>query len=236
MRRIIPFVIPFLLVASSGVPADELPRVQPKAVGLSEKVLAEIQPGLAKLVAEGKLAGAVVTVARHGKVALVGTVGHRDLASKSPMTEDTIFAIASMTKPITCVAAMMLVEDGKLSLDDPVEKFVPAFISQMLSNGGEFEGKRFLRRDTLTLMTSNQIGDHKVFGVMKYGLGFGLMMLPTPGAAEPVLDFFFWAGAFSTNFWVDPRWDIFGVVMTQVVPVTQITQFVQQTVNKAVEK
>jgi CubicO group peptidase (beta-lactamase class C family) len=70
-------------------------------------VLHEIQPGLAKLVAEGKIAGAVTAVARHGKLALVGTVGYRDLASKSPMTEDTIFAIAAMTKPITCVAAML---------------------------------------------------------------------------------------------------------------------------------
>jgi CubicO group peptidase (beta-lactamase class C family) len=73
-----------------------------------------------------KIAGAVVVVARHGKVAYVATVGYRDLAKKTPMTENTIFAIASMSKPITCVAAMMLVEEGKLNLDDPVDKHVPA--------------------------------------------------------------------------------------------------------------
>jgi CubicO group peptidase (beta-lactamase class C family) len=108
--------------------------------------------------------------------------------------------------------------------------------AQMLLNGGAFGGKRFLKRDTLTLMTSNQIGHHKAFGVMKYGLGFGLTSLPTPDAVEPVLDYYFWAGAYSTNFWVDPRRDIIGVVMTQVVPVTQSAQqLVHQTVNRAVE-
>ena len=85
-------------------------------------------------------------------------------------------------------------------------------------------------------MTSNQISDQKAFGVMKYGLGFGLMIQPAPGAAEPVLDSYFWAGAYSTNFWVDPRRDIIGVVMTQVMPVTQtVQQAVRQAVNKAVE-
>jgi CubicO group peptidase (beta-lactamase class C family) len=126
MRRVIPFVIPILLAASFAAQADELPRAKPTEVGLSEKMPDEMQSSLKDFVDDGKIAGAVVAVARHGKVAHIGTVGYRDLASKSPMTEDTIFAIASMTKPITCVAAMMLVEEGKLRLDDPVEKFVPA--------------------------------------------------------------------------------------------------------------
>ena len=90
----------------------------------------------------------------------------------------------------------------------------------MLLNGGELEGKRLIKRDTLALMTSNQIGNHMVFGILKYGLGFGLVNLPTPGDGNPVLDSYFWAGAYSTNFWVDPRRDIFGIVMTQVVPIT----------------
>lgn len=106
--RIVPIVTSILLVMSSGIAADELPRVQPKEVGLSEKVLDEVRPGLEKLMANNKIAGAVVVVARHGKLAHVEAVGYRDLASKTPMTEDTIFAIASMTKPITCIAAMQL--------------------------------------------------------------------------------------------------------------------------------
>src|SRR5262249_39472086 len=106
---------------------DELPRAEPSAVGLSATALGGIQPGLEKLVSDHKIAGAVVVVARHGKIAYVTTVGSRDLAKKTPMTEDTIFAIASMSKPITCVAAMILIDEGKLSLDDPVEKYLPVF-------------------------------------------------------------------------------------------------------------
>ena len=127
MTRTVPFVTSIImLVVSCRLPAADLPRVEPKAVRLSEKALDVVQPGLTKLIADNRIAGAVVVVARHGKVAYFTTVGYRDLAKKVPMTEDTIFAIASMTKPITCVAAMMLVEEGKLNLDDPVDKFVPA--------------------------------------------------------------------------------------------------------------
>jgi CubicO group peptidase (beta-lactamase class C family) len=58
----------------------------------------------------------------------------------------------------------------------------------------------------------------------------------TPGDGKPVLDSYFWAGAYSTHFWVDPRRDIIGLVMTQVLPVTQSTELFHQAVNKAVEK
>src|SRR5262249_47964058 len=115
MRRPGSFAISILLLVSSRARADELPRVEPSVVGLSANGLSGIQPGLEKLVNDHKIAGAVVMVARHGKVAYVTTVGSRDLAKKTPMAEDTIFAIASMSKPITCMAAMILVEQGKLS-------------------------------------------------------------------------------------------------------------------------
>jgi CubicO group peptidase (beta-lactamase class C family) len=85
------------------------------------------KPALQKLVDEGKIAGAVVLVERRGSAPELSVVGYRDLATKTLMTEDTIFAIMSMTKPITCVGAMMLVEQGKLGLDDPVAKYLPEF-------------------------------------------------------------------------------------------------------------
>jgi CubicO group peptidase (beta-lactamase class C family) len=108
--------------------------------------------------------------------------------------------------------------------------------AQMLLNRGELDGKRLIKPDTLTLMTSNQIGNHMVFGILKYGLGFGLVNVPAPGSGKPVLDSYFWAGAYSTNFWVDPHRDIFGIVMTQVVPITQSAeQLVHKAVNKAAQ-
>jgi CubicO group peptidase (beta-lactamase class C family) len=113
------------LIPLCAAPAGELPKSEPAGVGLSAEKLRDLKPALQKLVDDGKIPGGVAVVARHGKVAYVTTFGYRDLPSKTPMTEDTIFAIASMTKPITCTAVMMLVEQGKLGLDDPVSKFIP---------------------------------------------------------------------------------------------------------------
>jgi CubicO group peptidase (beta-lactamase class C family) len=78
-------------------------------------------------VATGKLPGAVVVIQQHGKPVYVKCFGVRDVATNVPMTPDTIFALHSMTKPITSFAAMMLVDAGKLSLSDPVSKFIPDF-------------------------------------------------------------------------------------------------------------
>ncbi len=381
-----------LLTAQAG----ELPTTEPREVKLSAEKLAALEPALKKLVETEKMAGAVALVARHGKVAYLKSIGYRDLASKTPMTDDTIFAIASMTKPITCVAVMRLIEEGKLGLDDPVGKYLPALkemrvlgdakddretaiatvpakrpvtvrdllshtagfsygarllspsarldrfyekaglgggtlktiaelverlgqvplahqpgegwtygyshdvlgrvievvsgqsfdeylrkhildpldmhdtfflvpeskrdrvatiyrkddagklnplpknygsatffsgggglfstardyarFAQMLKNGGELEGTRIIKAETITEMTTNQIGEKFAFIVMKYGLGFGLVQTPGRGAVKPVLHRYFWAGLYSTHFWIDPRNDIVAVILTQVLP------------------
>ena len=78
-------------------------------------------------IAAGELAGAVTVVARKGKVAYVSAQGVMDLESKQPMTEATMFRIASMTKPVVGVAIMMMVEEGKLRLNDPVSRYIPEF-------------------------------------------------------------------------------------------------------------
>jgi CubicO group peptidase (beta-lactamase class C family) len=78
-------------------------------------------------VATGKLPGAVVLIQQHGRPVYLKYFGVRDVATNLPMTSDTIFALHSMTKPITSVAAMMLIDAGKLSPADPVSKFIPAF-------------------------------------------------------------------------------------------------------------
>lgn len=78
-------------------------------------------------VASGKIPGAIVLIQQHGRPVYDEKFGVRDVESKHPITEDTIFRLYSMSKPITSVAAMMLVEDGKLRLDDPLSKYIPAF-------------------------------------------------------------------------------------------------------------
>src|SRR5882724_9925613 len=75
----------------------------------------------------GKIPGAILLIQQHGKPVYFESFGQRDAAAQLPMTPDTIFQIYSMTKAVTSVAAMMLVDDGKLSIDDPVSKYIPAF-------------------------------------------------------------------------------------------------------------
>ncbi len=113
--------------ASLVAQAKDLPGAKPEAVGMSGERLARIKATLAADVEARKIPGAVVLVARHGKVVLYDAVGKVDPAGGAPMTKDAIFRIYSMSKPITTLTAMMLVEEGKLMLTDPVSKYIPSF-------------------------------------------------------------------------------------------------------------
>jgi CubicO group peptidase (beta-lactamase class C family) len=99
----------------------------PEGTGFSAKRLGRIAPWYQAQVDAGALAGAVVAVARDGKLAYLQAIGTYDRAGKNPLTPDAIFWIASMTKPVTSVAAMMLVEEGKLDLTAPVSEYLPIF-------------------------------------------------------------------------------------------------------------
>ncbi|MGJ7499840.1 serine hydrolase domain-containing protein [Variovorax sp. ZT5P49] len=111
--------------------AQSLPTARPEQVGLSTERLQMLSDVLKADVAAGKIPGAVLLVARQGKVAWFEPVGKLDPAATPavPMPRDGIFRIYSMSKPITTVAAMMLVEDGRLKLDDPISTYLPEFAS-----------------------------------------------------------------------------------------------------------
>ncbi|MFC3079737.1 serine hydrolase domain-containing protein [Phenylobacterium terrae] len=94
---------------------------------LNRQALEQIPPALQAIVDAGDVSGFVTLVWRKGEVVQVNTIGRRDIAAGKPMTRDTMFRIASMTKPITSVAALMLMEEGKLRLDDPITKWAPEF-------------------------------------------------------------------------------------------------------------
>ncbi len=105
-------------------------RAEPRApvtASLSPAALDRIADYIRNEIATGKIAGANLLIQQHGKPVCFESFGMRDAEAGQPMTPDTIFQIYSMTKAVTSVVAMMLVEDGKLSLDDPVEKYIPAF-------------------------------------------------------------------------------------------------------------
>lgn len=96
-----------------------------RAPGFDRDKLAEIGPALRAFIDSGELAGVVTLTSRHGEVVQSEALGWRDIEAGSPMRPDTLFRIASMTKPVTSVAAMMLVEEGRIALSDPIDRWVP---------------------------------------------------------------------------------------------------------------
>jgi CubicO group peptidase (beta-lactamase class C family) len=111
--------------------------VRPEEVGLCSERLARIERHLRERYLEpGRIAGAVTLVARHGKVAYLSALGQRDVERKQEMTEDTVFRIYSMTKPVTSVALMMLVEEARCSLSDPVHQYIPEWEDQRVYRYG----------------------------------------------------------------------------------------------------
>lgn len=110
-----------------------LPMVKPEEVGMSSERLARIHTAMQRYVDKGLVPGVVSLVARKGKVVYLDAVGQRDVENKAPMTTDTIFRIASMTKPIASVALMMLYEEGHFLLNDPIAKFLPEFANMKVA-------------------------------------------------------------------------------------------------------
>ena len=123
--RIIVRILLLLLVVP--VSAEVLPRGRPEELGLSPQRLERLTETFQSYVADGKLAGSVVLVARRGKIAYFQAFGQRDREAKSPMQENAIFRIASQTKALVSVGIMILQEQGKLLISDPVGKYLPEF-------------------------------------------------------------------------------------------------------------
>jgi len=114
-------------LTSSAAFAADLPRARPEEVGMSSERLARIGEVLKADIDAGRIPGAVIAIARHGKLVALDAYGWRDKAAGVAMTTDTIFNIASMTKPMTTVGALMLYERGRLLIGDPLSKYFPKF-------------------------------------------------------------------------------------------------------------
>ena len=133
------FALLIALLSFYPIFAAEIPQGDPAEMGFSAERLAKIQPAMQALVDSGKFAGVLTLIARKGKIVHFETAGLRDRESNKPMTADTLFRIYSMTKPVTSVAIMMLYEEGKLKLDDPMSKFIPEFAETKVYTGGGTE-------------------------------------------------------------------------------------------------
>lgn len=129
----------YVVTAQQAAPSQKAPAtpsLAPSAVGVSAQRLQRLHDGMKGFVDRNEAAGIVTLIMREGRLVDLHATGFQDQDSKTPMRTNTMFRIASMTKPITSVAVMMLYEEGKLFLNDPVSKFIPAFKGQQVIEQG----------------------------------------------------------------------------------------------------
>ena len=117
----------FALLLSAAAFAQELPSARPETVGFSPERLQRIGTAVQRSIDDGRLAGAVTLVIRHGQVAWFDARGMADREAGAPMRKDEMFRICSMTKPITSTAVMILYEEGRFLLEDPISRYLPEF-------------------------------------------------------------------------------------------------------------
>jgi CubicO group peptidase (beta-lactamase class C family) len=151
------------LTANSAI-GQEFARVSPDSVGISNAGLAQVTQNLQGHVDAGHIAGAVAAVLRDGKLVYLESVGKRDLGTDSPMQDDALFRIYSMTRPVTSLAAMILWEEGKFQLDDPISKYLPQFAEQRVFTDGSAPNME---------QTRERQGDITVADLMRHTSGLG---------------------------------------------------------------
>ena len=145
------------------------PTTSPESVGFDSARLKVLDAAMAKAVADGRVAGMTTLLARHGKIVEFNTYGKASIDANTPMTKDEIFRIYSMTKPLTGVAMMILFEQGKWRLDDPVTRYVPEFKNLRVMTGIGPDGKTMVTEEAKRPPTMREIMSHTAgFG---YGLG-----------------------------------------------------------------
>ena len=168
-------IAPLPPLATTGPQADlvaaESPRdlgtASPESVGVSPERLRRLDAGLKRFVDEGRLAGVTALLSRRGKIVHAGSFGKRDSRTGDALQRDAIFQIASMTKPVTGVALMMLYEEGKWRLDDPVSKYIPEFSKLNVFAGENADGSMKLE-PARRPMTMRELMTHSA------GLGYVL--------------------------------------------------------------
>ena len=154
-------IIAFGLVPNrSSWAATSIEVADPASVGMSAERLARLSTVTQAYIDQGLVSGTVTLVARQGKVVHLEAQGYQDVKTKAPMSPSTIFGIASMTKPITSVALMMLWEEGLVLLSDPVEDYLPEFAGAMVSSTGDVTGETGTLERPKSKMTLRQLLTH----------------------------------------------------------------------------
>ena len=135
MRRLVLIAVAFAVISCEKSTEQKLPTLvvsSPEAAGFSSTRLARLDSGMSDWVKKNWINGSVALIARRGKIVFHKAYGYNDLDTKTPLDKNGIFRIASQTKAITTVAALMLWEEGKFAFDDPISKFIPSFANQQV--------------------------------------------------------------------------------------------------------
>ncbi len=144
MKYLPRLLVAALLIAAFPALAGSLPVTKPEHLGMSSRALERLHNQLQQLVDDDVSAGLQVVVARRGEVVMHDNFGLADKSSGEPITDDTLFRIYSMTKPVVGVAMMMLYEEGRFSLSDPIAKYIPAFEGVKVFAGMDDDGHMIL--------------------------------------------------------------------------------------------
>jgi CubicO group peptidase (beta-lactamase class C family) len=153
-----------VLVTATSRDAGLVAGGKPAESGMDDKALSKIGERMKDFVAAKQISGAVTLVARRGRVVHLDAVGQADVAGGRDMAKDSVFAIASMTKPITAAAVMILLDEGKLKLDDPVSKYIPTFQQTTLADGNK-PAREVTVRDCLR-HTNGLVSDQRNVGTL----------------------------------------------------------------------
>jgi CubicO group peptidase (beta-lactamase class C family) len=172
LRPLAPAILVFVAQLAHAAPPLEVVK-DPSRTGLDPARLAKIPERMKQFVDKGQAAGIVTLVARKGQVAALDAVGYTDFDTRQPMRTDNIFQIHSMTKPMVCLGILMLAEEGRLAITDPVEKHLPEFRGQMVLDRQEADGTKVLVKPQ-RLVTIRDLMTHTS----------GMMLNPPPGIGE----------------------------------------------------
>jgi CubicO group peptidase (beta-lactamase class C family) len=198
-------ILSAMLLPAAGAPPP--PPVKPESVGISSERLKRIHEMVMTRVGEGAVSGAVTVVARQGKVVHFEAHGVMNLESKKPMAKDSLFRLASTTKPVTTVAILMLMEEGKLLLTDPVSKFVPEFKGSRVAMAGQAAGG-----EVTTVPANREI---TIFDLLTHGSGLGsggaanaefLKVMKQRQSSDTLADFIPKLGAVPLDFQPGTEW------------------------------
>jgi len=170
------FIVSSCAQKSKEVVTKKFQFANPEEVGMIADSLANIEKMVNRFVKEGKYPGAVALIAKDGKIIYESEVGWSDSLKTEPYRKDHLFRMASMTKPLVSVAAMQLVEQGKLNLDDPVGKYIPSFNETVVLTGFNKADSTWTSRPSESAPTVRQLLTHTA------GVPYGFMNPPVYGA------------------------------------------------------